>query len=127
MKSEVLIENPPAGHQNKTSMKRALRYERAGRAQFVSPSMIRFLDTPLQAAILKTAEERLHALVTGQEYDRVDRTFFGDARHLPVIKPEVMIREVKSSRDWSYTASVRRRFSRDHSASEVARIRAERR
>lgn len=37
----------------------------------------------------------------------VDRTFFGDARHLPVIKPEVMIREVKSSRDWSYTASVR--------------------
>jgi hypothetical protein len=127
MKVEVLIENPPAGCQNKTSLERARRYERAGRAQFVAPLVIRFLDTATQAAIVKIAEERLHARLTGQGYDRVDRSFHRDARNLPVINAAKMIREEKSSRDWSYTAGVRRRLSRDHTMDEVAKIRADRR
>src|ERR1700689_347163 len=102
MKVEVLIENPPVGYQNKTSLERARRYERAGRARFVAPLVIRFLDTATQASIVKTAEERLHARVTGQEYDRLDQSFYRDARNLPVINPGKMIREEKSSRDWSY-------------------------
>lgn len=127
MKIEVLIENPPDGCQNKTSLKRARRYERAGRARFVAPLVIRFLDTATQASIVKTAEERLHARVTGQEYDRLAQSFYRDAHNLPVINPGKMIREEKSSRDWSYRAGVRGRLWRDHTANEVAKIRAERR
>lgn len=124
MKVEVLIENPPAGYQNKTSLQRAQRYERAGRARFVAPLVIRFLDTPMQAAIVRTAEDRLHARVTGHAYDRVNRAFHREARNLPVINPGKMIREEKSSRDWSYTAGVSRRLRPDHTVSEVAKIRA---
>lgn len=126
MKVEVLIENPPVGYQNKTSLERARRYERAGRAQFVAPLVIRFLNTPMQAAIVKTAEEELHARATGQAYDRVDRAFHRQARNLPMINAAKMIREEKSSRNWSYTTGVRRRLSQEHTVDEVARIRAER-
>lgn len=125
MKIEVVIENPPAGYQNKTSLERARRYERAGRAIFVAPLAIRFLDTATHAAIVKAAEARMHKRVTGQAYDRVDQSFHREARNLPVINPEKMIREEKSSRDWSYTAGVSRRPRPDHTAAEVARIRAQ--
>lgn len=126
MKVQVLIENPPVGCQNRTSLERARRYERAGRAKFVSPLVIRFLDTPTQATVAKTAEARLHARVTGHLYDRVDRSFHRDARNLPMINPEKMIRQEKSSRDWSYIASVNRRLRPDHTAADVASIRADR-
>jgi hypothetical protein len=126
MKIEVLIENPPVGYQNKTSLQRARRYVHAGRAQFVEPLVIRFLDTPVQVAIVKAAEEKLHARITGQEYDRVGRSFHREARNLPVINPEKMIRDEKSSRDWSYTASVARRLRPDDTADDVAKIRTER-
>lgn len=118
--------NPPVGYQNKTSLERARRYERAGRAKFVTPLVIRFLDTVTQAAIVKAAEETLHKRVTGQGYDRVDQSFHREARNLPVINPASMIREEKSSRDWSYTAGVNRRVGRHHTADEVARIRSQR-
>jgi len=124
MKVEVLIENPPVGYQNKTSLQRARRYESAGRARFVAPHVIRFLDTAMQAAIVKTAEERLHARITGQGYDRVNQSFHREARNLPVINPAKMIREEKSSRDWSYTAGVTRRLRPDHTVDQVAKIRA---
>jgi hypothetical protein len=127
MKIEVVIENPPVGYQNKTSLERARRYERAGRAKFVAPLMIRFLDTAMQAVIVKAAEENLHNRVTGQGYDRVDQSFHRDARNLPVINPAAMVREEKSSRDWSYSAGVNRRLKRDHTIDEVAKIRSERR
>jgi hypothetical protein len=126
MKVEVLIENPPVGHRNKTSLERARRYERAGRARFVAPLVIRFMESPMQAAIMKTAEERLHARITGQGYDTVDRSFHREARNLPLINPAKMIREEKSSRNWSYTAGVRHRLSQDHTVDEVEKIRAER-
>lgn len=126
MKVEVLIENPPLGYQNKTSLQRARRYERTGRARFVAPLVIRFLDTPMQAAIVKTAEDRLHARVTGQAYDRVNRSFHREARNLPVINPAKMIREEKSSRDWSYRAGVSQRHRPDHTVEQVAKIRAAR-
>ena len=126
MKIEVLIENPPAGYQNKTSLERARRYERAGRAQFVAPLVIRFLDTPTQAAIVKSAEDRLHARITGHVYDQVKESFHRDARHLPLINPLKMIRDERSSRDWSYEAGVSRRFRRDHTPDEVAAMRAAR-
>jgi hypothetical protein len=106
-------------------MKRARRYVDARRAEFVAPLVIRFFDTPLQAAIAKTAEERLHARITGVEYDRVRRSFHRQARNLPLINPEKMIRNVKSSRDWSYAASVTHRLRPDHTAEEVARLRGE--
>jgi hypothetical protein len=125
MKLEVLIENPPVGYQNKTSLARARRFERAGRARFVAPLVIRFLDTPTQAAIVKIAEQRLHARLTGQAYDNVDRSFYRDASNVPVINPAKMLREEKSSRDWSYTAGVRRQMRRDHTRDEVKKIRTE--
>jgi hypothetical protein len=84
------------------------------------------LDTATHAAIVKAAEERLHKRVTGQAYDRVDQSFHREARNLPVINPASMIREEKSSRDWSYTAGVNRRVGRHHTADEVARIRSQR-
>jgi hypothetical protein len=126
MKVQVLIENPPIGCQNRTSLERARRYERAGRAKFVSPLVIRFLATATQAVVAKTAEESLHARVTGLVYDRVDRSFHRNAHNVPVINPKKMIRQEKSSRDWSYTASVSRRLRPDHTPAEVASIRADR-
>ena len=67
----------------------------------------------------------MHKRVTGQAYDKVDQFFHREARNLPVINPEKMIREEKSSRDWSYTAGVSRRPRPDHTPAEVARIRAQ--
>jgi hypothetical protein len=127
MRVQVLIENPPVGCQNKTSLEHARRYERAGRAKFVAPLVIRFLDSPTQKAVSKNAEERLHARVTGHEYDRLNRSFHRDARHVPVINAAMMIRQEKSSADWSYSAGVSRRLRPDHTAADVARIREDQR
>lgn len=107
MKVEVLIENPPAGGQNKTSLARAKRFERSGRAQFVAPLVIRFLDTPQQRAVVKTAEQRLQERITGHTYDSLNESFFRFARGLPLIHADNLIRNVKSTRDWSYRVAVR--------------------
>lgn len=105
-------------------MNRAKRYERLGRAKFIAPLVIRFLDTPMQASIANQAEVKLHASVTGQcGYDRVDRSFLKAARHIPVVMAEKMIREEKSSRNWSYSAAVTHRRRRDDTAAEVGQMR----
>lgn len=121
----VRIENPPPGHRDQTTLTRARRYEKAGRAKFVEPMVIRFLDTPIQRKILKSAEDKELAAISGCNYDRVNRVFAEEARRLPVIDPQKMIREEKSKRDWSYRAGVRSNVGRrEHSAAEVAAMRA---
>jgi len=121
----VRIENPPPGHRDQTTLNRARRYERAGRAKFVEPMVIRFLDTPIQRKILKSAKDRELAAISGGNYDRVNRMFVDEARRLPLIDPQKMIREEKSKRDWSYRAGVRSNVGRrEHSGAEVAAMRA---
>jgi hypothetical protein len=124
MRVAVPIDNPPVGCKHKSSLERARRYERAGRARFVGPLVIRFLDTTAQAAIVKAAEVRPPARVTGNVYDEVDRSFHRDARNLPVISRGAMIREGKSDLDWSHKADSNRRLGRDHHACEVAKLRS---
>ncbi len=41
---------------------------------------------------------------TARGYDAITDSFFGAAAHIPIIAPEKMIREEKSSRNWSFRA-----------------------
>jgi len=125
----VKIENPPIGFADTTSLFRARKYEHRGQAHFTGPRTIRFNDTPLQAAIVKESEEQLHSRITGAWYDRVEGNFLADVRSgmngrrvnvLPVIDPDKMTRQEKSSRDWSYSSSVfHRQRQNEHNNMEV--------
>jgi len=106
-KQEVRIVNPVPGGQNRTSVERARRFVRHGRAVMVGPLVLQFLDTPLQRFIAADAQEKLLAQNTG--YDRTDRTFYDSARQIPIINASKMIREERSSRQWSFSASVHNR------------------
>lgn len=131
----VHIENPLPGTRDECTVERARRYKRDNRVEFVAvdqhgdPMVIRFLNTPLQAFVEKQAEDGKHEKllatlgVTRGGYDRIDSLFHDASRHIPVINAEKMIREVKSSRNWSYTTAVDRTMRRAHSATEVALIR----
>jgi len=61
--------------------------------------------------------------LTAGGYDEVDRTFYRDARNLPLIAPEKMIREERSTRDWSFSKGVRRLRRLDHTPAQVRLIR----
>lgn len=88
----VRILNPVPGSNESTSLNRARRFVKRGLARFVdgSESTIQFLNTPAQAAVVQNAEERLHAHVTGINYDLVRNDFFACARNLPLLFPERM-------------------------------------
>lgn len=107
MRITVKIANPPIGHRDETSLEHALRYVRKERAVLDRAAMVlTFLDTAMQAAILEDARKAAHAKLTGVCYDRVDREFFEHARALPMVNPAKMIREERSSRNWSFRAGV---------------------
>jgi hypothetical protein len=101
---QVRIENPVSGGNAVTSLKRANRFVRSGRAVFLAPLLLRFLDTPLNRVALEAAREKL--LIQNTGYDRTDRSFFAAARHIPIVNAAKMIREERSPRNWSFTVSV---------------------
>jgi hypothetical protein len=126
-RSVVRIENPPVGFRDVTSVERARRYARDGRAVFIEPLVIRFLETALQSAIVQASEDRARLQGIGSRqaegYDRTSRSFVTDLRGIPIINPDKMIRQEKSSRAWSFSAGVDHRRRKDHDAKDVARIR----
>jgi hypothetical protein len=63
-------------------------------------------------------------ILTARGYDAVDRIFHREAIHLPLIQPEKMIREEKSSRDWSFRLATRGSIARPDTRKEVEAIRA---
>jgi hypothetical protein len=63
-------------------------------------------------------------VLTARGYDAVDRIFHREAIHLPLIQPEKMIREEKSSRDWSFRLATRGSIARPDTRKEVEAIRA---
>jgi len=93
-KSKVAIVNPVAGGGSITSRNRARRFISRGVAEYTSPAEdeIRFLQTPKQQALVQSAEERLHARVTGCTIDHLQGTFFECARALPLINAHLMMR-----------------------------------
>ena len=91
MRVEVRIINPVLGGQAGTSLKRAERFVRKGKAIFVDPRTIRFLDSPQQADIGRRAEIVLHARITNAAYDGVSATFFDCARAIPVLNPRALV------------------------------------
>ena len=44
--------------------------------------------------------------IAGVAKKLVDRSFYEDARNLPLIAPEKMIREERSTQDWSFSRPV---------------------
>ena len=89
---KVSISNPLPGGNAVTSLNRAKRFVLAGKARFVNPTTIEFVASPSRAAIVRSAEERLHARITGVNIDNLDRTFFENARGLPLLRPHLMMR-----------------------------------
>ena len=112
----VRIENPVAGKRAEIGPGAAEDMIRNGTA--VAACRV----NGLLALIRLTGPARNEKEVTGREYDAVSRSFHGNAIHIPVIAAEKMIREEKSSRDWSYQQAVRR-MRRMDTAEEVAAIR----
>jgi hypothetical protein len=93
-RSKVRIKNPVPGGGDVTSINRARRFVAHGVAEFTSPEQteIVFLDSPKQAVIVRSAEERLHAKITGVNVDNLKGTFFSHAAGLPMIRPHIMLR-----------------------------------
>jgi hypothetical protein len=96
-KSKVRIVNPLAGDGGFTSINRARRFVKHGQARFTSAeeNEIEFMATPKQAAITRSAEERLHTKITGVNIDRLAGTFYEHARGLPMVRPQVAMRGKK--------------------------------
>jgi hypothetical protein len=91
-RTQVRIENPVVGGQESTSLERACRFVRKGRAIFTGEQSIRFVDGEMQQAIRRQAEMKLHAALTGAGYDRVGRIMgAAELRHVPVIHPEKLL------------------------------------
>jgi hypothetical protein len=88
----IKIANPLPGGGDFTSLNRAKRFVTGGKARFVDPLTIEFLATPMRAAIVRSAEERLHAKITGANIDAIDRTFYENARNLPLLRAHLMLR-----------------------------------
>ena len=87
----VDIENPMPGGNAKTSLKRAKKFERTGRAVFTGPTTIRFLDGAARAALKERVAHAQHMRLTGCGYDRINGQWVACARHIPVIHPEKML------------------------------------
>ena len=86
--------NPLPGGSDITSRNRAKRFVAHGQARFTSAEedTIEFLATPTRAALVQTADERLHAKITGVNVDNLKGTFFEHAAGLPMIRPHVAMR-----------------------------------
>lgn len=118
----IHIENPLPGHAAATTLKRATHFVRARRAVSVNRTTIRFVAPP--QFVIKSAEEALHAKLCGLAIDRINRTMTRrEMLNLPLVNPDRALRNEKSSRDWSYSAAVRRDRSPADTPEEVARIR----
>jgi len=104
-----LVLNPVAGGSAATSMNRARRFVKAGRARFVDNNAIEFLDVPLNRGVALNAEEALHRRIVGVNIDAISRTMTRrEMAGLPIVGAERMIRRETSSCDWSFERSVRR-------------------
>jgi hypothetical protein len=112
-RSKVRIKNPLPGSDGITSQNRARRFIGQGKARFTSADEdeIEFIETAQRAAIVKSAEQRLHDHITGVNYDREDQSHFEQAHGLPLIHPDKMIRKQAPS-DWAYRAAVWNRRGR---------------
>jgi hypothetical protein len=64
MRVQIRIVNPVRGGSACTSLKRALRFVHKGLAEWVNGDL-RFLDGPMQKAIERSAELRLHGVRSG--------------------------------------------------------------
>lgn len=114
---KVCIENPLPGAPAFTSRNRARRFVRAGRAVFtITDRRIRFILEPMQTGLLalaahcaESAKEAGNKRDTKGGYDRDQRSHIKDIRHLPIVQADKMIRQERSSRNWSYSTAVSRR------------------
>jgi len=99
-KIDVQIENPLPGWAAKTNLNRARRLEKAGRAVFVAPLVIRFVCAVSQAQMAALAEERQRRTRTAHAYDGLSDSayYLEHARHIPLIHPEKMRAARSSSR-----------------------------
>jgi hypothetical protein len=126
MAYKTLIENPAPGGRAETTGNRARRFVRAGQAVFTGERTIRFVRDEAGIALLRMIEETAVARIargSGVEYDRVKRCFDRELPHIPVVNPAKMVRQEKSSRNWSFSAGVEQKRRRDHTAAEVAAMR----
>lgn len=90
-KIDVLIENPLPGGSSKTSLKRAQRFVRNGRAVFTAALVIRFVENESQRRLVELAEERLTRAITGRNYDQLNANYFQHASRLPLLHAEEML------------------------------------
>ena len=128
----VRILNPFPGGNEFTSLYRARRFfekKKAKPAIVGGRLAIEFVyASQEQAAEQRDRADRDHTRrVTGRGYDLVRSSFLDDARHIPIIDAPKIIRQERSSRDWSYTAAVTHSPARPHSRGEVEIIRTHRR
>ena len=75
---QVRIENPVPGGRPEMTLSKARSAVHRGRAIFVEPLVIRFIDSThskLAATAAASIEQRLHARVTGWQYDAVPENF----------------------------------------------------
>lgn len=93
-KSKARIINPLPGSDGYTSINRARRFVKHGQARFTNAdeNEIEFLQSPKRQELVQTAEERLHARITGHNIDAIDKSFFENARNLPLLRPHLMLR-----------------------------------
>jgi len=96
-KIDVRIENPLPGGSSRTSLKRAQRFVRAGRAVFTAALVIRFVENGSRQCLVERAEERLTRAMTGRHYDQLNENYFQHASRLPLLHPELMLVKTKRS------------------------------
>jgi hypothetical protein len=51
-----------------------------------------FLETPKRGDLVQTSEQRLHARITGRNIGAIDKSYFENARNLPLLRPHLMLR-----------------------------------
>ena len=115
-----LVLNPVTGGSAATSMNRARRFVKAGRARFVHDNVIEFLDVPLNRRVALSADEALHRRMVGVNIDAISRTMTRcEMAGVPIVRIDRMIRREASGRDWGFEHSVRRDSTRADTPAEV--------
>lgn len=99
-KHMVRIENPIPGKRGEISVS-------AGEVMIAAGGAVATcrVDGLLHMIRLIDAKPGSNKALTGREYDLVQRSFHLEAKNLPLIAVDKMIREEKSTRDWSYQAA----------------------
>ena len=84
MTKHILIENPAPGGERYTSRRSAERYVARGRARFVRPDRIEFIETDYRNQSASVAS-------TDRGYDLRGRLVLREIRRIPCLKPVELI------------------------------------